>query len=91
MMHKRNLLLSVMLIAVAACESNSLGAERSTAYFKEHPAKREHVLAECEADPQRHSGHPNCINAWKAQWEVVIGLTHKTASRLSSSTEDDDP
>jgi len=65
---KRGWFLLVLLV-LASCSSDELGPPRDVAYYMEHDEERKEVIAKCSNDPGRYQLHPNCQNAYRADFK----------------------
>lgn len=63
------------VLFLAGCSSGALGPHHDVAWFKVHTAERKAVLQTCASDPARYMTESNCINADRADTEVVMTAT----------------
>lgn len=79
------LLLTLLVVGLAGCKRDPMASARDMAYFKSHPRERTNELARCERDPDRAMGHPDCINAGKAQMEELKQADNRLLDRRRSA------
>jgi predicted Fe-S protein YdhL (DUF1289 family) len=62
-----SLALLLSLAGLCGCEREVQSVE----WYKEHDAERMEVILECKADPDKLNQTPNCVNAKKANREIL--------------------
>jgi hypothetical protein len=72
-------LLAAVLVAatLAGCKGT-----HEVAWWKTHPAELRQQLAKCGDDPGELEHLPNCVNAKKAQAELMLGTGSKNMAHF---------
>ncbi|MDR2688317.1 MAG: EexN family lipoprotein [Azoarcus sp.] len=66
---KRLILVMTTVILFTGCEQEVQTVE----WYKEHDAERLAVVRECKENPDKLNKTPNCVNAKRANTEILTG------------------
>ncbi|MDR1661855.1 MAG: EexN family lipoprotein [Azoarcus sp.] len=61
----------IIFFALAATLAGCEKEVRSVEWYKANDAERMEVILECKANPDKLNKTENCINAKKANWEIL--------------------
>ena len=72
-MRRAAALAALLAAAAPVMQAAAEPPRRTVSHFREHPAERSRVMAECANDPGRLRNHPDCINAARAGTDDLTG------------------
>jgi hypothetical protein len=63
----------VMISTVVACAPVPDRVQFTVEYYRDHPDKRNGMIASCVNDPGTHGNDPDCVNAREAARRMGVG------------------